>query len=131
LLIGVDLKKDPDVLHAAYNDAAGVTAQFNLNVLARANREAGANFDLNAFAHYAFYNALAGRIEMHLVSRRDQAVLVANRLIKFREGETLLTEYSHKYTTAEFAALAARAGYRAEHVWVDVDRFFSVQFLVG
>ena len=129
LLIGVDLKKEPEILHAAYNDAAGVTARFNLNVLARANREAGANFDLTGFAHYAFYNTVFGRIEMHLVSRRNQAVQVAHRLIRFCEGETLRTEYSYKYTTTQFAHLARGAGYQVKHVWIDPQRLFSVQHL--
>ncbi|HEX6962090.1 MAG TPA: L-histidine N(alpha)-methyltransferase [Lacipirellula sp.] len=129
LLIGVDLKKDPALLHAAYNDAAGVTARFNLNVLARANREVGANFDLGGFAHYAFYNAAVGRIEMHLVSRRDQTVLVADRPLRFREGESLLTEYSYKYTTHQFANLARQAGYQVKHAWIDQRRLFSVQYL--
>jgi dimethylhistidine N-methyltransferase len=131
LVIGVDLKKDPHILHAAYNDAAGVTAQFNLNVLARANREAGADFNLDQFAHYAFYNSVFGRIEMHLISRCNQVVMIADRMIRFREGETVLTEYSYKYTIAEFAHLANRAGYRVNRVWVDMHRQFSVHYLSG
>jgi dimethylhistidine N-methyltransferase len=131
LLIGVDIKKDPDLLHAAYNDAAGVTARFNLNVLSRANREAEANFDVASFSHYAFYNSVFGRIEMHLVSRRDQAVRIGKRSIHFREGETILTEHSYKYTTAEFAELVHRAGYRVNQVWLDENRLFAVQFLAG
>lgn len=131
LLIGVDLKKNPAVLHAAYNDAAGVTAQFNLNVLTRANRDAGANFDVNAFEHYAFYNAAFGRIEMHLVSRRDQSVWIAGRLINIAEGESLLTEHSYKYTTAEFARVAEQAGYAPKRVWIDQRRLFSVHYLTA
>jgi dimethylhistidine N-methyltransferase len=131
LLIGVDIKKDPNLLHAAYNDAAGVTARFNLNVLSRANREAGANFDVASFGHYAFYNAVFGRIEMHLVSRRDQAVRIGKRTVQFREGEAILTEYSYKYTTAEFAEVAQEAGYRVDRVWRDENRLFTVQYLAG
>jgi dimethylhistidine N-methyltransferase len=131
LLIGVDIKKDPNLLHAAYNDASGITARFNLNVLARANREAGATFDVASFMHYAFYNAIFGRIEMHLVSRREQTVRIGKRLIQFREGEAILTEYSYKYTPAEFAELAQQAGYRVDRVWIDENRLFTVQYLAG
>ena len=129
LLIGVDLKKDPAILHAAYNDAAGVTAAFNLNLLARINRELDGNFDLDRFAHYAFYNPRLGRVEMHLVSRADQTVSVANHLFSFREGETIFTESSYKYTPDEFRSLATASGWAVEKVWIDGSRAFSVQYL--
>ena len=129
LIIGVDLVKDPHILHAAYNDAAGVTAAFNLNVLARANRELGANFDLNAFAHQAFFNAAASRVEMHLVSRRSQTVRVLDRAFAFAPGETIHTENSYKHTLDGFARLAAKAGWRAEAAWTDTENLFSVHVL--
>jgi L-histidine Nalpha-methyltransferase len=131
MLIGVDLKKDPQRLHAAYNDAKGVTAQFNLNLLARINREAGGDFDLSSFAHYAFYNPVAGRIEMHLQSLREQIASIGEEPFAFREGETIFTESSYKYTLDEFAVLARESGYRVEHVWTDPQRFFSVQYLTS
>ena len=130
LLIGVDLKKDPALLHAAYNDAQGVTAAFNLNLLARLNRELGADFDLAAFAHYAFYNPRRGRIEMHLVSRRSQRVHVGSQVVDFADGESMFTESSYKYAPVDFAHLAAAAGFAAERVWTDPDAHFSVQYLV-
>jgi len=128
-LIGVDLKKDPAVLDAAYNDAQGVTAEFNLNLLARFNRELGANFDLAAFRHAAFYSAGLGRIEMHLVSLRAQQVTIGDRVFAFREGETIHTENSCKYAVEEFAALAAAAGYEALECWTDPERLFAVHCL--
>ena len=112
LLIGVDLKKDPALLNAAYNDAAGVTAAFNVNLLARMNRELGSDFDLPAFAHRAFYNAGCGRVEMHLESLRAQTVRLAGQPISFTAGETIHTENSHKYSVGEFAAIAEAAGFR-------------------
>lgn len=128
LLIGVDLQKDEDVLHAAYNDAQGITAAFNKNVLRRINRELDANFDLDRFAHRAVYNAGEGRIEMHLVSTTDQRVTVDDVPIDFTEGETICTEYSHKYTLDGFAELAALAGLTVDTVWTDERRWFSVQY---
>src|SRR5262249_53889497 len=109
LLIGVDLKKDRAVLEAAYDDAKGVTAAFNLNLLTRANRELGADFDLGAFRHHAFYDDVEGRIEMQLVSARRQSVRVGTSVFRFDEGETISTEYSYKYDPGEFAALARSA----------------------
>jgi len=129
LVIGVDLVKDPGVLDAAYNDAAGVTAAFNLNLLARANRELGAGFDLGAFSHRAFYDGARQRIEMHLVSQRRQTVRVLDRAFAFAPGETIHTENSYKYTLAGFAALASEAGWRAEAAWTDEARLFSVHAL--
>ena len=131
MLIGVDLKKDPQRLHAAYNDAKGITAKFNLNLLARINREADGDFDLSQFAHYAFYNPLVGRIEMHLMSLQDQVAHVANKAFDFREGETIFTESSYKYTVDEFAALARDSGYLVQHVWTDPQKLFSVQYLAS
>ena len=128
LLIGVDLKKDPAILNAAYNDAEGVTAAFNLNLLTRINRELDADFDLDAFAHKAFYNAERGRIEMHLVSLRDQRVRIDGRRFEFSAGESIHTESSYKYTVDEFSTLASAAGFRLEEVWMDPDALFSVQF---
>jgi dimethylhistidine N-methyltransferase len=128
LLIGVDLKKDPLMLHRAYNDALGVTAAFNLNLLTRLNRELGASFALDQFRHYAFYNAVFARVEMHLVSLIDQWVQVAGVDIHFERGESVWTESSYKYNPEDFAALAASAGWRVEQVWTDDRGLFSVQY---
>ncbi len=129
LLLGADLVKSPDVLHAAYNDAQGVTAAFNLNLLARANRELGTDFVLEQFAHSAFYNAPLQRIEMHLVSRCRQQVTLAGVGYEFEEGETLHTENSCKFTIDGLRALAVRAGFRAGPVWIDPARMFSLHWL--
>jgi dimethylhistidine N-methyltransferase len=129
MLVGVDLKKDPAVLHAAYNDAQGVTAAFNLNVLRRINEELGGDFELEAFEHRAFYNAAAGRIEMHLLSTRRQAVRIGSRTFTFEPGETIHTENSYKYSVEEFQSLAQAAAFDAEHCWVDPDRLFSIHYL--
>ncbi|HSC61320.1 MAG TPA: L-histidine N(alpha)-methyltransferase [Rhizomicrobium sp.] len=129
MLIGVDLVKDPAVLHAAYNDAAGVTEAFNKNMLVRANRELDANFDLDAFVHYAFYSPAHRRIEMHLMSLKAQKVRVAGECISFAEGETIHTENSLKYTPDGFRALAQEAGFTPRQIWVDPDRLFSVHWL--
>ncbi|MBS0432062.1 MAG: L-histidine N(alpha)-methyltransferase [Proteobacteria bacterium] len=128
-LVGIDLKKDRGTLEAAYNDAAGVTAEFTLNMLARFNRELGADFDLSAFRHRARWNALAGRIETHLVSTRAQAVCVAGHTFRFEADEAMLVEYSCKYSPGEFALLAARAGLQATRAWQDAGNRFSVQLL--
>jgi dimethylhistidine N-methyltransferase len=129
LLIGVDLVKDPATLHAAYNDGAGITAGFNKNILARANRETGSNFDLARFAHYALYNPLYRRIEMYLVSTTAQRVIVCGCQIDFDEGEAIHTEFSYKYTLDGFRRLAASAGYFQKKVWCDDERLFSVHWL--
>jgi len=129
LLVGVDLVKDPARLHAAYNDAAGITAAFNKNLLARANRELGADFDLDGFAHYAPYDPLRQRIGMYLVSLRRQSVTVAGRRFDFAQGEAVHTEDSHKYTLESFREMAARAGFRPRAVWTDPDRLFSLHWL--
>jgi len=128
LLIGVDLQKDPAVIEAAYNDDAGVTAAFNLNILEHLNREFGTNFDVDAFSHRAGYDRRAGRIVMELVSLKPQSVRAGDTIIEFDAGETIITEYSHKYTLDGFAALARRAGFTVDRVWTDPDRWFSVQY---
>jgi uncharacterized SAM-dependent methyltransferase len=117
------------VLHAAYNDAQGVTAAFNLNLLARANRELGTRFALDQFAHSAFYNAPHQRVEMHLVSRRRQKIALGGEGYEIEEGEALHTENSHKFTVDGFRAMAQRAGFRPGPVWIDQDRLFSVHWL--
>jgi dimethylhistidine N-methyltransferase len=117
LLIGFDLKKDPLQLHRAYNDAAGITAAFNLNLLERLNRELGANFDTSRFRHYAFYNPVAGRIEMHLVSLVEQDVSVSGQRFHFALGETLHTEHSYKFRRDEFSAIAKSAGWQLADEW--------------
>ena len=129
LLIGVDLKKDTARLDAAYNDARGVTAAFNLNLLARINRELGADFDLSAFRHRAFFNEAAGRIEMHLESVKAQAVTIGGRAIRFQEGETIHTENSYKYSVREFQELARAAGLAPVECWMDAEQLFSVHYL--
>ena len=128
LLIGVDLKKDPGILHRAYNDAAGVTARFNLNALTRINRELGGDFALARFRHRAFYDAQPGRIEMQLVSTTAHTVHVAGREFALGAEEAITTEYSHKYTLSEFAAIARVAGFAVQRVWTDRDQMFSVQY---
>ena len=130
MLVGVDLKKDPAVLHAAYNDAQGVTAAFNLNLLTRINRELGADFDVDAFRHEAIWNAAIGRIEMHLVSRRAQSVRLLGRRFDLRAGETIHTENSHKYRPAAFHEMAARAGWGVADWWSDPAGLFSVHELL-
>ena len=132
MLVGVDLKKDANVLHAAYNDSRGVTAAFNLNILARINRELGADFDLRKFSHYAFYNAAAGRIEMHLVSLARQSVRVARQhRFRFERGESIHTENSYKYSVEGFRALAARAGYSGKKLWSDRNGLFALHGLAA
>ncbi|MGV1014667.1 MAG: L-histidine N(alpha)-methyltransferase [Methyloceanibacter sp.] len=128
-LIGVDLKKDASILIPAYDDKAGVTATFNLNLLARVNRELGGDFDLSRFAHEAVYNARAGRIEIYIVSLTDQSVRVEGRAFAFAKGERIHTENSHKYTVAEFQALALSAGWRPMKAWTDPANLFSLHLL--
>lgn len=130
LLIGMDLKKDPQIIEAAYNDAQGVTAAFNLNLLTHINRALGADFALDGFEHHAFYNTEQGRIEMHLRSRRDQIVRLGDTYIRLSEGETIRTEYSHKFDAGDVERLASAAGFVAEQAWTDGEGFFSVQWLV-
>jgi dimethylhistidine N-methyltransferase len=129
LLIGVDLRKDEDILRAAYNDAAGVTAAFNLNLLTRINRELDGHFDLDSFTHDACWVADKGRIEMHLVSTRDQDVTVDGEVFHFAAGESIHTEDSHKYDIEGFRALAGEAGWNAVESWTDPDELFSIHLL--
>jgi L-histidine N-alpha-methyltransferase len=128
LLIGIDLQKDIQVIERAYNDSAGVTARFNLNILRRINREFGANFNLDNFSHRAAYNSEFGRIEMHLISQCKQSVLLAGERVDFIAGEELLTEHSHKYTYESFANLAQCAGFKVDATWTDADQMFAVQY---
>lgn len=129
LILGVDLQKDPRVIHAAYNDAQGVTAAFIRNVLCRLRGEYGAKVDPDGFSHDARYNEELGRVEINLVSLRDQELRLAGRSFRFAEGERLHTEYSYKYTVAGFQALARLAGYYADAVWTDPRNYFSVHYL--
>jgi len=136
LLIGVDLKKDRAIVEPAYNDADGVTAAFNLNLLERINRECGADFDLATFEHHAPYDEENGRIEMRLVSRAAQTVRIGGDAsggpvlsVNFAPGEYIVTEYSHKYAPDEFTALAARGGWSVERVWTDEQGWFAVFLL--
>jgi L-histidine Nalpha-methyltransferase len=129
VLIGIDLKKDPRILERAYNDRAGVTAEFNVNALRHMNRELGTDFDLEAFEHLAVWVEDQSRIEMHLVSKRDQVVHLGDESVPIKKGEHLTTEFCHKYTLESFADLAATAGLSVSRVWMDPARLFSVQLL--
>ena len=129
LLIGVDLKKSSAILEPAYNDAQGVTAAFNLNLLTRINRELGADFDLAHWRHQARYNPVQGRIEMHLVSQADQQAHIGDVTIRFHAGETIHTECSYKYSLSDFDCLAQRSGWNVQRVWTDPQQLFSVQYL--
>ena len=129
LLIGVDLKKDFNILHRAYNDSQGVTAQFNKHMLARINAELDGDFRLEQFGHYAFYNPGESRIEMHLVSLKKQEVRIGDAEISFKLGESIWTESSYKYTLEEFAQLAAITGFSVKQVWTDERQLFSLQYL--
>lgn len=129
MIIGVDLEKDERVLYHAYNDSAGVTARFNLNVLVRMNRELGANFDLSAFSHRAIYNAARHRIEMHLVSNKRQSVRMLGTRFAFQPGESIHTENSYKYSPERFSALARGAGWQVKKSWTDPAMMFSVHVL--
>ncbi len=129
LLIGVDLRKNTSLLHAAYNDSQGVTAEFNLNVLRRLNTELSGNFNLADFSHQAIYDETHGRIEMRLISQKAQKVLLAGQEISFEAGEFIITEYSYKYSLDGFRALARSAGWEPQRNWVDDDRLFSMHYL--
>jgi len=129
MLVGVDLKKDAARLNAAYNDRQGVTAAFNLNLIERLNRELGADFDVAAFRHQAFYNEPLGRVEMHLVSLKPQRVTIGGRAIAIGAGETIHTENSHKYSVQEFQALSRSAGFRPAQCWVDAEALFALHYL--
>jgi dimethylhistidine N-methyltransferase len=129
LVLGADLVKSRAVLEAAYDDAAGVTTAFNLNLLRRLNREAAGGFDLSAFRHQALWNAAEERVEMHLVSRRAQKVTLAGKVLRFAEGESIHTENSHKYRPESLRALAEASGWQAARMWTDPARLFSVWLL--
>jgi len=131
LLVGVDLKKDKKVLDSAYDDAAGVTAAFNLNLLARINRELDGDFQLRRFCHKAFYDEDKGRIEMHLESLAAQIVHVRGERLRFSQGETIHTEISCKYSVEEFRAVAHRAGFMPDQTWVDAASLFSVHGMIA
>lgn len=129
VLIGVDLDKNRDVLRAAYNDSKGVTAEFNLNVLKRINSELGGEFDLDKFQHKAVFNETRSCIEMHLISKQQQTVKVCEYSFEFAEGETVLTEYSHKYTISAFGQMANEVGLDVKNVWTDQNNMFAVMYL--
>jgi uncharacterized SAM-dependent methyltransferase len=129
MIIGADLEKDERVLYNAYNDSAGVTARFNLNVLVRINRELGGNFDLSAFTHRSIYNRDRHRIEMHLISRKAQKMRLCGRTISFAAGESIHTENSYKYSIPRFSALARASGWRLDTSWTDAKGMFSVHAL--
>jgi dimethylhistidine N-methyltransferase len=129
LVIGVDLRKDLSILLPAYNDSAGVTAAFNINILVRLNRETGADFNPDRFIHRAIFNAAEGRIEMHLVSVQQQCVTILGRRFEFYAGETIHTENSYKYSIPQFQALAHRSGWTPRRVWTDPKRMFSLHEL--
>jgi len=131
MIIGADLEKDERVLYDAYNDAAGVTARFNLNVLVRINRELGGNFDLSAFTHRAIYNRERHRIEMHLISKKPQTVRMLGTSFSFRPGESIHTENSYKYSIERFAALARGSLWQVRESWTDTNAMFSVHALVA
>ncbi|MDA8109576.1 MAG: L-histidine N(alpha)-methyltransferase [Betaproteobacteria bacterium] len=131
MLVGIDLKKDPNLLHAAYNDSRGITARFNLNILRRINRELGADFDAQRFSHYAFYNVGLGRVEMHLVCLAPHSVRVGEYRFRFERGESIHTENSCKYSLEEFQELAAEAGFRGVRSWLDRRGLFALHGLVA
>lgn len=128
LLIGVDLQKDIDIISRAYNDPAGVTAAFNLNMLRHLNSEYGANFNTDAFSHSAVYDEGEGRVVLELVSQEDQRFEIGDTEFAIADGETILTEYSHKYTLDGFQAMAHEVGFEIEKVWTDSEQLFSVQY---
>jgi len=128
MLIGVDMKKEKAILDAAYNDAAGVTAAFNLNLLQRINQELEADFRLDLFEHHAFYNQDKGRIEMHLLSKQDQIITIEETEFSLNMGETIHTENSYKYSIKEFQSMADKAGFMPAHVWTDPNELFSVHY---
>ena len=129
MLIGIDLEKDERILQAAYNDAAGVTGEFNKNLLVRINRELGGDFDLGAFVHRAIYNKERHRIEMHLIAKKPQTVHLLGRSFNFRAGESIHTESSYKYSMERFAELARGAGWEPKSSWTDAEDQFSVHAL--
>ena len=128
MLIGVDLQKDPARIESAYNDSAGVTAEFNLNMLRHLNREFGTDFNLDSWKHDAHYNPSKGRIEIRLINSDEQTVNIGDDSVVIEAGEGILTEYSHKYTLEGFAEMAEGAGFQVNHVWTDANELFSVQY---
>ena len=128
MLIGVDLQKDPRIIERAYNDSAGVTAEFNLNMLRHLNREYGSDFDLDSWSHEAHYNESEGRVEIRLINATMQTIHIGQEQVIIDEGEGILTEYSHKYTLAGFAEMAEQSGFEVERVWTDANDLFSVQY---
>jgi dimethylhistidine N-methyltransferase len=131
MIIGVDLEKNERVLYDAYNDAAGVTARFNLNVLVRINRELGGNFDISGFMHRSIYNRERHRIEMHLIAKKAQSVRILGQNFSFRPGESIHTESSYKYSLERFTALARQSGWSVRDSWTDGEQMFSVHALVA
>ena len=130
MLIGLDLQKDPRILEAAYNDSSGVTAEFNLNILHRINRELGGDFDVDQFRHQAIYNKELGRIEMYIFSKIKQSVTIREQVFDFGAGERIFTEASHKYTTDGFSEMAAEAGFTTRKLWTDSQKMFAIMHLV-
>jgi dimethylhistidine N-methyltransferase len=131
LLIGFDLKKDPNILHRAYNDSSGITAAFNYNLLHRINNELDGDFQIDNYTHYAFYNPEKSRVEMHLLSLKDQVIHLKKMNIPVRKGESIWTESSYKFTIDEFIDLATSAGLKSERVWTDENEWFCLMFLVN
>jgi len=129
LIIGVDLQKSREILEPAYNDSAGVTAEFNLNLLVRANRELDANFDLAQWRHYAVYNSAEGRVEIFVISEIEQTIRICDHQFEFAAGEKIITEFSYKYSPEGFTNLAAQAGFRCERMWTDRAHLFGVFYL--
>jgi len=129
LLIGVDLKKETGIINDAYNDKQGITARFNLNMLAHINRELNADFDFDCFEHRAFYNETLGRVEMHLFCKNSQTVSIGNNVFNLEQGESIHTENSYKYSISEFHSLAREAGFTNENTWTDIDGLFSIHYL--
>ncbi|MEA5419829.1 L-histidine N(alpha)-methyltransferase [Spirulina sp. CCNP1310] len=130
MLIGFDMKKDPQILHAAYNDAKGVTAAFNVNLLTRINKELEADFDTNKFAHYAFFNLSKSRIEMHLVSLAEQIVIISGQPFSFSEGESIYTENSYKFSMREIKNLSEGTGFKLSNFWTDPENHFYLCYLL-
>ena len=130
IIIGVDLIKKKSVLLKAYNDKKGITARFNKNLLKRINKELKANFDIKSFKHSAIYNKSKSRIEMHLISLKNQKVKVQNKNFYFKKGETIHTESSHKYSPKSFNQLAKKSGWKVKKIWTDLNRQFSIQYLI-
>jgi dimethylhistidine N-methyltransferase len=128
LLLGFDLQKDPATIEAAYNDTAGITAQFNQNILVRMNNELGANFEIDQFEHLAFYDPLNHRVDLRLISRCAQTVRLGAQTINFSAGEPIHTEYSHKYTVDGFCRMASEAGLTLKQYWTDRRQFFAVAY---